>query len=155
MSLTRKSFIKKSSYSAAAITVLGAGTALATSGSYELHTWKQYSFKIPVGQKVILETIQPLPLNTDFEALLIDTYFEETPFLLLNELTLQSEGVDTKLPKIHFIVILTIAGVPGGAELPSVSWDVEFLPNGDRRYTLTNNHVKELWISNKPSDDGW
>lgn len=154
--MKRRCFIKTSSFSAASLSILGTGAALAAHSSIysQVYPWTKYSFEIIVAEQVVLITGQLLPANTDFEQLFINTYFEERTLTQLGP-TLLENGLELEPPLEEHIIILVIAGIPPLAELPSVSVDVENLPNGQFRYTITNNHQKEIWISNKPTGNGW
>ena len=64
MSLTRRSCIKKSSYSAAAVTALGTGVALANGTTSNLCLWwKDYEYHPNGGQGATLSAFGPNGLN--------------------------------------------------------------------------------------------
>jgi|GEM_PF-2290445 len=156
MSLTRRSFIKKSSYSAAAVTILGTGSGFGNHvESYNtLHRWETRNLTIDVTTTVVVVTAAAIPAPIDYEELFVNGYLANKSNIFIKNNSELFEWGSSIFEVGDFEVVGVQEIVPNPVPLNQGGVVVENLPGGGVKYTMVSNVIYVVTLSNKPEQLG-
>ena len=157
MSLTRRSFVKKSSYSAAAVTVLGTGVGLASDGDTDYvppQVYKAEKIELTYAQFGFYQFTAPSGLGggpallLGLKKLVNSPNFGKNPLRNVNEKLLASQVVFGPGPPPWRIVSQNPLVAPPQGPAAGIAE----IPNGDgtSTYTITFNQAHVVVVTNFP-----